>query len=510
MSNLKRQKPKMINDEDQNQEPELEVTEAIDLVERTGTLIEPVDPRSKIDDGKPPPLSYTLSVNYYGAQTHLDQINTIDANALPDDDKSRTWEQANIAAILNGESDDTFLNSLNREDAEWSQGLRHNGKLIGAVKPKVANSTRGSGANAVLRATGVLGIGGVISKVLPHSGIWVTFKSPSDDDLLELDAMLANEKITLGRETGGLIFSHASAYMKYTLVSFALNHVTKHNVANVEIGDLHEHISVLDYQDLLIGLGIAIWTNGYNLSQPCIANVNKCNHVTHSLVHLAKLCWLDRTRLNEQQRSLLSARASSNPVESLEKYRDGMSNNAISGREIKLGDADDGTGLTILLDTPVLSADIAEGTGWVDDIVDTINDALTMDRDERNNFINTRAVMQSLCKYSSWIKSITTTTLDDNDELVEEVITCRTTILNTLKALSANDDIHDTIVKGIKTFISEINVSIIGIPNYRCRACNDVQTGEEVPTGIIPIKVQEVFTTLTRQRIAKLIATRKS
>lgn len=215
--------------------------------------------------------------------------------------------QQGIDHLVRGNS---MSDSVIRANSAWRQRVAVDGENLSACRPKFGSTTSGiiSGEKALMKATSLLGIGGVTQIPLWHTGIWVSIKAPNEGALLELERRISNEKISLGRYTSGMVFSNTSVYTVMYVVNFVLNHVYDASVKNLTQDNLKSIIKITDIPSLVWGMLCTIHTNGYKYNRPCTANPAECQHVVSGDLSLPKLFWVDNNSLTEKQKRHMSKR----------------------------------------------------------------------------------------------------------------------------------------------------------------------------------------------------------
>jgi len=389
----------------------------------------------------------------------------------------------------------TFNRTISRPDSTWQQKVTPtDGKPMSAGIPKLAESNGGTltGEAAILKMTAVMGIGAVVQVPFWHSGVWLSLKAPSESDILALLRRISFEKISLGRSTSGMVFSNMSAYTKSFLVNFVLDHVYDCNVKDYTPAILRQVILTTDYPQLLWGILNTMYPKGYPLSQPCVVNMDSCQHVTESRVNIGKLSWVDNSALTKMQTDFMQKRNVKRTLDELKAYRE--ASKFTEAKRIVIHD-----NLLIDLAVPTLDDLINFGIKWVDGIVDMVEGSFAVDLrgKERNDYINTQSRSMRLRQYSQWITTIYLGAGED-----DSVIDDRDTIDLACERLSAEPEVSDLIQKHITEHIENATMCIIGIPNYECPKCGGKQTDiESKYPHLIPLEVEQIFFTLTSQHL---------
>ena len=416
---------------------------------------------------------------------------------------TRDWGEALTEAssvYLLGSVGDTLLK---RENADWQQNVANStGELLRPTRPAI-NARTGqqlTGEAAMMRVRAILGMGSVANIPLWHSGLWISIKAPGDGALLELERRIAANKGELGRTTYGLAFSNSSVYINQAIADFVIEHIYDCSLKDWNADQLKEIILMNDLPLMIHGLLMVIYPNGYNLNQPCIANIVECRHVVKEMVNLSKLCWIDRTALSVEQVSHMSRRRDKFTVEELKKYQ---SHHRVANTELTLGG---GAGATVVatMNVPNLKTYEQTGFSWVNEIQQQVAVSFAeLSGQERMNYIQNQARLTSIRQYAHWFSRLTLVNKDGDAEYIED----RGTIDQVIGDLSSEGPIVQKAIDGISKFIDDMTIAFIGVPNFRCPACGKKQITEEEKRhpNIIPLDVGQVFFTLRYQRLQKAL-----
>lgn len=416
---------------------------------------------------------------------------------------TRDWGEALTEAssvYLLGSVGDTLLK---RENADWQQNVANStGELLRPTRPAI-NARTGqqlTGEAAMMRVRAILGMGSVANIPLWHSGLWISIKAPGDGALLELERRIATNKGELGRTTYGLAFSNSSVYINQATADFVIEHIYDSSLKDWNADQLKEIILMNDLPLMIHGLLMVIYPNGYNLNQPCIANIVECRHVVKEMVNLSKLCWVDRTALSVEQVSHMSRRRDKFTVEELKKYQ---SHHRVANTELTLGG---GAGATVVatMNVPNLKTYEQTGFSWVNEIQQQVAVSFAeLSGQERMNYIQNQARLTSIRQYAHWFSRLTLVNKDGDAEYIED----RGTIDQVIGDLSSEGSIVQKAIDGISKFIDDMTIAFIGVPNFRCPACGKKQITDEEKRhpNIIPLDVGQVFFTLRFQRLQKAL-----
>ncbi len=397
----------------------------------------------------------------------------------------------------------SFIRSLEKDSGDWKQFAQlENGQTIGILSAKAKVNNDGglvSGDNALLLLNKALDMGTVVKIPLWHSGFWVSIKAPTASVLMNIDRLLSSEKIILGRQTNGLIFSNNSVYLRKTLIALASDCIIACSIKEYNKDKLLEYIKLTDYNTLLWGVICAIYPNGYRLIQPCVAGIDKCNFVTEELVMLSKLSWTDNNALSlEQKQFMADSLIDKKPIADIEQYQ--LNAEFSKQKKVQINDQ-----LSIILNVPSLKLDIESGIRWIENIIEKVEAAFAdraLSNDDKNLRIIEQAKASALRQYVAWISEIHIL----SDGIDSSVITDRFTIDKACNSLTNNDLVCKELFEKIGEYIDETTISLIGIPSYNCPNCEKPQTDENTKhPEIIPLSIDDIFFTLIRQQTTKIL-----
>ncbi len=431
-----------------------------------------------------------------------DVLNKMPNVNLLDSPQTRQWASDVAEGLELTTHNEAFVETLEAEDADFKQKLEDNGISLMAGSPKfksIQNETL-KGERAVIRFISHLGLGTLFQTPLWHSGLWVTFKPPTESELIELNRVLVSDKIMFGRYTYGLVYSNLLSYTTDRLVDFALAHVydLTAKTDKITVDNLKEHVSCLDIPSLLWGFVCTMYPKGFKYRRACINDPEKCNYVLEEVLNLIKLQWTNNNALTEWQKTFMSGRQSkSKDAESVLRYQDEL--RAAKQKRLTINEGQDNE-VAIILKTPTIKQYIDAGYRWVSDITDIVNKTLGLNAsdEERNTLITRHGQASAMRQYVHWVDSI---------EYDTNVINDAETIESTLDVLSADDEIRAAFIKGVIDYINTNTISIIGIPVYDCPKCKKPQEiDHQLPmhTNIIPIDVIQLFFALLGSKMGSL------
>ena len=399
----------------------------------------------------------------------------------------------------------TFDSSLTREDSKWDNTVVSGATKLSIVRPKFEapnENDRLVGQAAVERMRAHLSLGSVLRVPLWHSGLWVTLKAPNEVALLELQRRIAADKITIGRNTSGLVFSNASVYVKSYLLDFILLHVVEATYRYTDVDELKALIREPDYLALVHGLLCTIYPDGYPYSQPCFINPDRCMHVIQETISLPRIAFTDTFRLTEKQRAHMVRKNAKFTELELEAYQA-----EFGYRKTRVVELNESTRMELRL--PDLESSISLGTGWIDQIVSRAERALgpSVAQGLRDQFMIDQARVSSMCQYVHFVERIILNEEDDRQTIVEDPAT----ISEMLAVSTANEEFYQNFYNGIQNFIEDATITVFGVPKVPCPSCSkdDVERAkQEDPEGrysyLLPLDIQQIFFILLSLRLTRI------
>jgi hypothetical protein len=423
---------------------------------------------------------------------------------LADTDESRKWAGVITSGLRQTMDADIFTETLNSEESNYRQFMDHNNKKIGGIEPKLPSMDNAelSGERGVIRILSALGLGTLFTTPLWHTGIWITFKAPTESAIIELNRTLVSDKIRFGRATYSLAFSNLTSYTTDRLVKFALQHIYDTTIKlednekdiSTQLCDL---ISCQDIPSILWGLVCTMYPNGFQYSRSCINDPERCSYVVEELLAVNKLQWVDNKGLSDWQKTHMSIRrAGSKSLADVTHYKEQLLRTQSKQVEIETGS---GVNLDLIIKTPSITEHIDAGQRWVGQIIKFVEETLESDKSEsdRNAYIIQHGQATAMRQYSHWVESI---------EIGTNTVKDRESIEDVLNGMSASDSIRSSFIKSVINYINGSTISVIGIPVFDCPKCGMGQEINMLPrhTDVIPLDVHQLFFALATQRIKRI------
>jgi len=382
-----------------------------------------------------------------------------------------------------------FEETLAREGSEFRQYLASEKGKISYASPKFgeAGVAKVTGEKAQLRVRALLGLGGILTIPLWHSGFHITIKTPSESALIELRRRIIEDKISLGRHTHGLAFSNVGSYITSWILNFILDHV--YDTTLKDSRDLASKIKTPDLPILFWGLACSVWPKGFQYARSLMTEEGITNkQIVTGRINVGKLMWVDNTAFTKFQKAHMSNRmAGSMTEESIQRYQEDFV--LFKGRSIEINEQ-----LKINLKTPNAAEYILSGQQWVASLSQIVEQTFTDERDDvdnRNRAITEHANATLMRHYGHWVENI---------DVEGSIQADRETIDNILETLSEDTDTRKKFHEQVGKYIDDVTVALIAIPEVTQKG-----TGIERFPNLIPLDVISVFFTLLMQRVALIL-----
>lgn len=411
--------------------------------------------------------------------------------------KLQEWKKVNEDAVDYYTTGNLYSSRFTDDNSLFLQGVEKDNELknISTLKFKKSEGEL-KGELAILKVSKLLGLGEVINVPLPHSGIWVIIKPPTEKDLIDFYNSLFRDKVILGRATFGLTLSNFSVYIQNKLFDFIINHIQSVNYSDIPKEELKNYILISDLPILAWGFACTIYPNGFEYTRACVKNPEECTYIYKGLINLTKLLWIDNLSLSDYQKSVLfENRPNKLTLENYKKYI--AEHNRVTGYEFTIKND-----IKIKLKTPTVAEYFADGLNWINSINNKINSLIIEEGNEeeiKTDLLNSYVKSSILRKLSHYIDYI---------EIEENIVNDRETINSVLEVFSSDDDIRPNIENEIIKYKEKSIIALIGIPEFKCPNCGSYQNTEIVNenfTKVIPLDVLNLFFTLITLRIAKIL-----
>ncbi|MNO25626.1 hypothetical protein D3C76_154680 [compost metagenome] len=394
----------------------------------------------------------------------------------------------NLARSLGTMWQDLYFDDIDKS-GNWAHTLMHNETPLGAGKVKASNIK-----DPILAIRATFGQGAQVQIPLWNTGLWVTFRAPTVQELLDFEQKCRMDKISLGRSSNGMVFSAVEVYTVENYMRFALEHVISVNYTFETADTVEELMSVIksrDYQQVIWGIICAMYPDGYPLRQPCVANPDKCDHLDEVLLNFARMGFVDRDKFTDNQALMMASRNTKRDRKWLEEYQAQFS---FFEKRLVLG-----KGLTAVLRVPSLAQQIDSGHVWVDGIAKATNEAFgaKLSEMDRIRHIMRSGALTNLRQYAHWFAFFEHVTDPDAAPAIYDDYENKDRIL---ELLCEDPEVSAKLTEDLIEWIKKSTVSYIGLGKTPCPKCQQ-EPDDKTHPHLIPIDIGYVFFTLAVLKI---------
>lgn len=420
----------------------------------------------------------------------------VEGGQVATDEKDVDWLETLRVAIEHADTHSTPRNATHREGADWRQFFMHEGSKIGPSRPKIRLNDKPSKTDMLSFLTRKSGMGATHEFPMPHTGIWIRLRTPTNTEIANMIQRLQNIAVRLGRETKGQGFSNRIAVYNNALTDLALQCITYTNMVATSPGDIEHRLSALDEPLLHHALATTMYPGGFNYRHACVSDPSKCNHIEEAKLDMFSLTWFDITQLNGRQRDMLRLRWSRQlRNEELDEY---AADTTLGRKPIKWFDD-----IGIRLRVPSVAERREAGNRWIDGIVDITHSSFNESPGDagRNAYISRLGALTGARQYAHWVDAIyqredvngTEELLTEDEEIIDEYLS---NVMSDRKFAAAFETV-------VLEFIDEIILAMVAIPSWNCPVCTGPMALKfhERFDHLIPLDVVSTFFTLAGQRV---------
>lgn len=379
-----------------------------------------------------------------------------------------------------------------RKGSKWRQEVEDPLNIGGKLAAKLVET---GDKNSPFYAASLTGAVSIVQIPLFASGFWIAIRSPKLGDYVKLDERLGADKIAIGRESSGQIYSNLEVYTINYIVDFILERVYWVSLPNKDPKLIKSLMKSIDIPQLIWGICVAMYVKGYPLSQPCLADPENCQHVSRAMINLGKISWTDIAALTDEQVAhMAKARTETMQPESVLEYQKQFVFPA--ERLFYCGNRKN----QIRLGIPSVADHVQIGTGWIQGIVADTQKAFgkEISDNERLQYMDKQARSTFLRQFSHWVEAVI---VDDGDGNSFE-ITAREKIDDYLEEICAEPDLSEMFISKVLDYIRAATVTLIAINKEPCPKCQ-----KEIPDELtkhpelIPLDVVSLFFTLRSRKV---------
>jgi hypothetical protein len=388
-----------------------------------------------------------------------------------------------------------------RPGADWTTTVSSGTDKMFAGTPVLKADNSGAlltGAKAIQRVTSMMSnLGQTLHVPMYASGFWLMLKAPTLSEWIALDNKIAFEKSEISRRSRGLALSNVTVVVKGHIMDFILDRVIDCSIADWTPELIRENLDSRDFPALTTYCAATAYTNGFPISIPCITDASKCMHYTRDLINLTKIVWTDSNKLSAMQKTFMSKRRERRNLEQLKAYRESFvtpdSNVFVVNDHINIEFA-----------APLFETELNQGYAWLQSLQMAIDEAFGQEfsGNRRDTYLNNQIKATSVRAWSHWIKRISISSIDKDDNEVIENIEDLDTINTLCVNFSSDNELADRLEKAVMAFINDSVVSLVAVPNFACPNCGSYHVTADGPNKhLLPIDPISYFFIVLLRRV---------
>jgi len=452
------------------------------------------------------------SVNYKLLKDAMAKLDKFDADVLKDSytDEDKIAVSTAIDTLRTAIKNNVLTFPLNNEKNEWLQKIEYADKVLSIRELETKNkkdSGNVSGIEAVMSLYNTLGVGKLIQVPLWHSGFWITLKAIKETDIIDLEMSIAENQIKLGRETSAMIYSNYSVVFNRIVMEFIVRHIQSVSIDVPNNNNISKYIRIQDLYPLVLGLIQSIYVKGFKDVRTCTNSTvlddetgkPKCNYIHEATVDPKKLLWVDRTKLTDKHIEHMSKRApKAVTIDECKEYQRTL--DIPFDKEIEV-ETDNGNKLQLGIESPYVNKYITSGEEWVNEVIKLAEKMFTDDMSAKEKSTRTytyvkSSILNMYLHYVTYIKHSNGTVTKNKGDIKE-----------LLSILSTDSKAFKNILVGIRKFMNESVMAIVGITSFVCPECGEIQEdkdSKEEFRDIIPLNMIENFFDLCVLKVNKI------
>ena len=461
-----------------------------------------VNREKNVAQGKP--IISLASFSWKGYVNTLGGMSFKDVYQLPNTPASKNYQRVigDAVKILSKQAWD--IKALTDPKARWVVGLSDNeGKNV--IKPcnhVVDASDKVQGEPALLRVQKRLGIGGSKSINLDDSGFFVTIIPSKSPELAGMMIEMLSKGEDIGFRTGGVAYDLGSTFTEQEIMSHIFSNIRGSTLKGVSIDEVRNHITIMDYRRLIIGQLLATYPRGIIYDQPCIANHNKCQHVTSGKLNHNNVLRINEMQYSEEQYKHMARARNGVTLEDVKRYRS-LNLTSTATYRIK-GNEDDEDQINVTFTIPYLVAAHTAYTDTVDYISQLLPKALTENSTgkARTQFLSNQISAVPILSQIAWISELSV-----GKEGISEVDTFSDTenIRGLLEEIADDDEfgeVTEAFIEAYSDFMLKNDTTMVLRRNEPCENCGGLVADHEGKAlQYIPLEAESLFLAVTQYRL---------
>lgn len=344
----------------------------------------------------------------------------------------------------------------------------------------------------------ILNVGEVVQVPLWHSGFWVTLRPIKERDIINLNIILKNNVVEMGRYSNTLVYTNYNVMYAKIITDFIRENIVDYSINIDSTDDIRSYIKIEDLNILINGLVSSMYPNGYDISRACQNSLiftdpntkeTKCDYTSIVRIDPKKLLWVNKRLLTDKMLIQMSKKSSKSvSVDEVKEYQRLLyGNKSVNTLEIETENKDK---IYIELQSPDILSHCNKGEEWIDLLVEENDKNLIANKDTniKNQRLLDLVYASKVGLYRSFIKAIKV-----NENIVSED---QDTIDNFIDIMSASQDIVTKLFDHMTKYKNNTTIALIATPAYTCPNCKHYNNATDPVNDfeqLVPLDIISVF-----------------
>lgn len=376
--------------------------------------------------------------------------------------------------------------------------IRYSDKTLNTTGVHFKQKDKMSKSASIAIFNAILNVGEVVQVPLWHSGFWVTLRPIKERDIINLNIILKNNVVEMGRYSNTLVYTNYNVMYAKIITDFIRENIVDYSINIDSTDDIRSYIKIEDLNILINGLVSSMYPNGYDISRACQNSLiftdpntkeTKCDYTSIVRIDPKKLLWVNKRLLTDKMLIQMSKKSSKSvSVDEVKEYQRLLyGNKSINTLEIETENKDK---IYIELQSPDILSHCNKGEEWIDLLVEENDKNLIANKDTniKNQRLLDLVYASKVGLYRSFIKSIRV-----NDNIVSED---QDTIDNFIDIMSASQDIVTKLFDHMTKYKNDTTIALIATPAYTCPNCKHYNSATDPVKDfeqLVPLDIISVF-----------------
>ena len=152
---------------------------------------------------------------------------------------------------------------------DMANDIRYSDKVLNTTGVHFKQKDKMSKSASIAIFNAILNVGEVVQVPLWHSGFWVTLRPIKERDIINLNVILKNNVVEMGRYSNTLVYTNYNVMYAKIITDFIRENIVDYSINIDSTDDIRSYIKIEDLNILINGLVCSMYPNGYDISRAC-------------------------------------------------------------------------------------------------------------------------------------------------------------------------------------------------------------------------------------------------